>query len=81
MIYIFTFILEWSNWRKKKFLWPPSEIICVFVNSRAKTFLAPRSKKFYEGQSQIFFYKIQLLRWFLGISNVFLGYFGNYSAN
>ena len=43
---------------------PPSEIIFIFVNSRTKheQLSGPPLKKFYEGQSQIFFYKKKLLR-------------------
>ena len=55
--------------------------LCFFlVNSREKhdKFYDPLWKKNYEGQNQIFFYKNQILRWFLCISIVFLGYFGNY---
>ena len=61
-----------------KFAPPPSEIICIlFLFFWSPPW--PPSEKFYEDQSQIFFkYKNQLIRWFLCISNVFLGYFGNY---
>ena len=43
----------------------------------ARKISGPHLKKFYEGQSQ-FFYEDRLLRRFLCILNVFLGYFGSY---
>ena len=47
----------------RKSFWPPSEIICVFVNSRAKRKnILPRSEKIPSGTDSDFFYKYQLLR-------------------